>query len=260
MATNTPVTDNTKPIDVFNDPTVYEEVVVSSKKPKTSSNPILDDVSFNYDYFKNQDLIRSCKYALWMPTPPNVIARSGDPRYASSQFRKFTYLSESIEFPGKTLSTIDIRVPGKQKIRVPNVKDYNEITVTFYHSSDFPMYEFFSDWVDAISPNSASNSYFKDIVTNIRLIQFTDLANATVGSNKTIMSMKMDKAFTIDLLDAYPINFVSMQSNWADDNIQRLSVTFFYSQYTFNDGIPYGALEPITVDDSLFSKPSVNFG
>ena len=220
-----------QPFEVPYDAATAEEVTVSAFKDSPPM-AIGDDVSFNMETFRSQNLLRSCRYAMWLTSAPKVLRNS----YLDRDLQRFTLLTESIEFPGKTVNSVDYRIAGKQKIKVPSFREYSEISITFYHSVDFPMYQFFSDWTDAISPNSANNSYFDDLITpEIRLMQYTDDAALFSNNNKTAVSTRLDKMFAVKLLNAYPLNFTSMPSTWADDGFQRLTATFFYEKYEFID-------------------------
>ena len=66
-------------------------------------------------------------------------------------------------------------------------------------------------------------------------MQYTDNAAIFANNNKTSVSTRLDKMFAVRLFNAYPLNFTSMPSTWADDGFQRLTATFFYEKYEFLD-------------------------
>lgn len=181
---------------------------------------VTNGIVFDPLTFRQQDLIRSCRYAAMFPNLPSFLSGYD---YAT---RKFSYLTESIEFPGKSVNTIDYRIAGTQKIKVPTFKDFNEVTFTMYYPSDFPMYGFFSEWIDGISPTSTTNKYFDEIIaSNITLYQYSD---NSVSQSRNSYSTPLEKVLKVDLHNAYPLNYASMPCTWADDGFQRISVTFFY--------------------------------
>ena len=208
-----------------------EEVVVSASTPTYRI----------YDPSKmlNQNLLKSSKFAIRIPSLPEVVDLSGELNISSQEF---TFLCDSIEFPGQTLTTTEHRIPGRFKMKNAYQRDMNEVTLTFYHNTKLPIYKIFSDWIRNISPTSTNNEYFDDYVcSEIQLFQFED----TVGdrglfstfeefTNLTaagIAGRATSKSFTVKLFNAYPLNFASMPSNWADDGFQKITVTFFYESY-----------------------------
>ena len=61
--------------------------------------------------------------------------------------RDMTFICDSIEFPGQTLTTAERRIPGELKIKTPVSRDYSEINATFLYPAEFPLYEFFNNWI-----------------------------------------------------------------------------------------------------------------
>lgn len=181
---------------------------------------------FDLSNFRNQNLLRSCKFAIRIDRHPAILSE-----YRRSDLRQFSFLCDSIEFPGRSILTTDFNIPGRQKIRTPFKREFNEITLTFYHNTRFPIYEYFTAWEDEISLDSARTSYFSEITTNIHLFQFYDTtSNAAFlglgGSGSHVKYVQM----SVQLLNAYPISVSSLPSNWADDGFHKLSATFFYEE------------------------------
>lgn len=197
----------------------------SQAEASSSTTDRLDEVvvraspSVDYDIsrFTNQNFLKSAKFAVrFLNIPSFVVDNAND-------LRKLTYLCDSIEFPGQSISTTDFRIPGKLKVRAPYMRDINEVTFTFYHSTDMPVYELFNTWIGSISPTTALNSYFDEIVGYISLFQFEDTSTSTIfAGSKAVQNMR------VNLIDAYPINLQSMPSNWMDDGFHKLSVSFFF--------------------------------
>jgi len=187
--------------------------------------------TFNYfdiDNFRNQNLLRSCKFALRMVRHPKILSN-----YRGTDLRNFTMLCDSLEFPGRSILTTDFNIPGRQKIRTPYKREFNEVTLTFYHNTKFPIYEYFTAWLDYISLNSSQTRYFDDIVTDIDIFQFYDtttkfpslLGNLGGGADHVKYPQ-----MGVKLLSAYPVTLSSLPSNWADDGFHKISATFFYEE------------------------------
>lgn len=196
----------------------------------TSRDTPRDDSSqyFNLDNFRNQNLLRSCKFALRMEKHPSILTNY----YPNSDLREFTFLCDSIEFPGRSLITTDFNIPGRQKIRTPYKREFNEITLTFYHNTKIPIYKYFTQWLDEVSPNTASNRYFDSIVTNLMLFQFYDTATTSIISGGFGSSRDHVKypEMMVPIYSAYPVTVSSLPSNWADDGFHKITATFFYER------------------------------
>jgi len=213
-------------------PDGLEEVLVSGKNPV---NPYYD-----VNKILSHSFLKSAKFCVQIPVLTRPV--NGMPSIAGANedipSEEFTFLCDSVEFPGQTLTTSEFRMPGKLKLKVPYLRELNEVTLTFYHNNKLPMYRIFSDWISGASPTNTTNRYFDELVCpKITLIQFDEVAGAT-GFLKDIFniftqpqsgsSVNLSKYMTVNLLKAYPLNFASMPSNWADDGFHKMSVTFFY--------------------------------
>ena len=171
--------------------------------------------NYNIQTFTNQNLLRSAKFAIRFLGLPSFVAETG------IDARKMTYLCDSIEFPGQALTATDYRIPGKLKVKIPYLRELNEVNFSFYYSNDFPIYDMMSAWIEEISPTSVLNKYFDEIVGQISLFQYEDTA-ASFNNTSPIEHMR------VDLIDAYPLNFQSLPSNWADDGFHKINVSFYF--------------------------------
>lgn len=156
----------------------------------------------------NHKLLRSCKFAVHLLRHPNSLTE-----FANIPLREFTFLCDSIELPGRSLTATEFTIPGLFKIKTPYRREFNEITLSFYHNSKLPIYDYFTYWIDSASPNISRNSYFDDITIDLDLVQFDD---------------SHSKYELVRLLRAYPLSVASLPCNWADDGFHKLQVTMFY--------------------------------
>jgi len=162
--------------------------------------------------------------------------------------QNFRYYCDSIEFPGSTLTATDYRVPGKVKIKVPYLRDLNEINLTFYYPIDVPLFQFFNRWTRNISITANRNEYFDNFVCSMVLNQFDnythdkirpeekpteatllrDFYDQFAQSQLSNSPTQMRKQFTVTLKNAYPLSVTSLQSNWADDGFHKINVSLFF--------------------------------
>lgn len=189
-----------------------EEVTVRANR---LAEPV---AGYNLDVFRNQNFIKSAKFSMQFTRIPSFAYES----YVESlDFRKLTFLCDTVEFPGQTLTTADYRIPGQLKTKMPYARDVNEVNLSFYINDEVPMYTIMSNWIYNISNTSTKNKYFDEIVGTIELTQFEDTTLSNFASPKAVRNM------TIRLIDVYPITLQSMPSNWGDDGYHKVNVGFF---------------------------------
>lgn len=162
----------------------------------------------NLDNIANHKLLRSCKFAIHLLRHPASL-----PEFANIPLREFTFLCDSLELPGRSLTATEFTIPGNFKIKTPYRREFNEITLSFYHNVKLPIYDYFTYWIDSASPNISRNSYFDDITIDLDLVQFDDAHS---------------KYELVRLIRAYPLSVASLPCNWADDGFHKLQVTMFY--------------------------------
>jgi hypothetical protein len=197
------------------------------------NNPLEEFVvtakSFQYNYYDvnrvaAQNLLRSCKFAVQFPALPPIAGGSNIPS------EEMTFLCDSVEFPGQTLTTTDFRIPGKLKIRAPYMRDYSEITMSFYYSTKLDIYSIFTRWIQNISPTNTRNAYFNDAtISTIKLFMFQDTEDNVFETQKRHLGVTLKKCL--------PISLASLPSNWSDDGFHKINVTFFYELFETSSGI-----------------------
>lgn len=140
--------------------------------------------------------------------------------------KNISLLCDSIEFPGQTLTATDYRIPGTKQIKVPYMRDYSEITATFYYPESVPLYDFFNGWIDRASPRNTKNEFFDNIIGDARIIQFLlggESADATDFDGHVPYMF-------VNIKGLYPLSMVNLPGNWSDDGFHKISVTFFFEE------------------------------
>lgn len=215
---------NINPLSGVDNVPVEEEVVVTGRNQYRFYDP---------DKMLSHNLLKSSKFAVRFAALP---VAAGGVDVASEEF---TYLCDSIEFPGQNFETIEHRIPGQLKVKYPYQRNINEVSMTFYHNNEFPIYEIFSNWIRNSSPRNTENLFFDELVCKkISLFQFEDtngakgLFSSLLDPTEALTELKTvkpaTKYMTVELLNAYPLNFASLPSNWADDGFQKMTVSFFF--------------------------------
>jgi len=204
---------NLNPIQPFEFPGIQEEIEVRANKLSGSS-------VLNINKMLSHNLIKSSKFAAKFLSAPLIFTDILSD--STNVLRDMTFLCDSVEFPGQSLSSVDYKISGRQKIKVPFSREVNEVNFTFYENDKIPLYLMFNSWIEEISPNNAQNMYFDDIVATIELTSFNDVEES--GSNPLAHTI-------VKLIDVYPISVQSMPANWADEGFQKVNVSFFVSRF-----------------------------
>lgn len=176
-----------------------------------------------------------------MTDAPEIFKRR---RFPTKSLRELQFLCESVELPGKNLSTTEYRVAGDNRAKIPIARNFPEINLTFLHDEyKFPMYDFFNTWIELAAPREHVVEYYDDIVVKqgMELIQWKDDAN--------------DAAIVVQLRNAFPVTVASMQGNWGDDNVQRVSVSFTFEDFKVVDGKSRLRLGPKRLSSFMLEDP-----
>ena len=243
--------------------TTLETVTIEAVPPNTDT----------IQQFMRQDFLKSSQFIFRLPAIPF--------KYSGIPLRDFSLFCESIEFPGKSVSAVEYKIPGKNRIKLPYSKEYQDVTTTFIHNTTIPVYDFFASWLTYISGSNTSteNIYFDECTTSFNMIQYSDmpvgkykklqglssilntvdvlnklffdsskLFNVTdIGQtfinriNNTQGIPKKSEYYDVEFINAYPISYASLPSTWSDDNYHRLSVTWTYERFKIN-GYPLTGL------------------
>jgi hypothetical protein len=138
--------------------------------------------------------------------------------------RDFTYLCEAAELPGRGFLSLDVRYYGPNQ-KLPYQTQYEDTTMTFLCRSESFERQFFDDWMELINPsNTYDFNYRSDYETTIEIIQLAEF-----GESDSSRAPK--ETYKITLYNAYPTLVNPQPVTWADDQVQRLAVTFTYHKW-----------------------------
>jgi hypothetical protein len=191
--------------------------------PNGPENLTMTDVLAKYP----TGLAKSCRFAVKFMAaggPGNRLIGAG------SILNDLTYLCEAAELPGRALMGIDLRYYGPT-FRLPFQSTYEDVNFTFLCRSDSRERQFFDDWMNIINPiNSWDFAYRVEYAAKIQVFQLADAGKVQgqVGPNTGTGTKPTAPAATyaITLNDTYPVAINPQPMTWADDNFQRLTVTF----------------------------------
>lgn len=144
------------------------------------------------------------------------------------------YLCESAELPGRGFMNIDLTYHGP-KFKVPYMTEYQETSMTFLCRTKSFEREFFDDWMEIINPTNTFDFEYKDnYKAEIHMFQMSDTPAVTTNEQRenTTSTTEPSAQYAWTLHDAFPILINPQPVTWADDNFQRLSVSFTFSKWT----------------------------
>lgn len=172
--------------------------------------------------------LKACRVSFHMPEVPRVMRNYGFPTYL---LRDTQFFCDSVEFPGKALQTVEAKVSGYNRAKVPILRTYNEINLSFYHPSDtFPVFDYFSTWIEQSARRDSQVAYYDDIVCG-ESIQLTQWEPEQDTIN-----------FAAILINAFPTQVLPLQGNWTDDGFQKVSLTMTFEDYEMASNVGKGSI------------------
>jgi len=214
--------------------------------------------------FIGHEFLRTSQFLMIMPINRFI---------ESETSREIGLLCESVEFPGLNAINFDYTMAGKNKIKVPYSKEYQDVTLTFLHNVNVPIYYQMIDWVRAASGepdgtniyrNAITVPYFDDYVASFKLLQLTDISspNNRFGGLAKLLS-KIDRAnskfFNSDKLFNTTRIGESFIARFNEVTIDRAPRTIYYSVEFYN-AYPISVQSvPSNWGDDGYQKVSVTF-
>jgi hypothetical protein len=167
---------------------------------------------------------KSARFAVRIAPPRSLAQYSGF-------IQDFTYLCEAAEMPGRGFQSLDVRYYGPNQ-KLPFQTQYEDTTMTFLCRSESYERQFFDDWMETINPtNSFDFNYRSEYETKVDIIQLAEYGSATGVGPSTTTATFPKQTYMITLFNAYPALVNPQPRTWADDQYQRLAVTFTYHKW-----------------------------
>ena len=155
--------------------------------------------------------------------PLSAISKALD---GNNNTRAVSYNAETISFPGRNLETKeDLSTYGPIR-NVVMGSTYEDLSATFYVSTDHKEQKFFHDWQNtAYSMNNDDNfgaNYYFNYVGNIDIYQLDEKDTRRLG---------------VRLMEAFPKTIGSIEMGYANANqIEKMSVSFAYRYWEILPG------------------------
>lgn len=146
-----------------------------------------------------------------------------------SQYGQMTDLNlqcEAAELPGRDISMVEYRHYAFIR-RIPHQNQYGQASFTFYCTGDMWEKKLFDAWMDLMVP------------TNSGLVTYpeTDAGGHNYDTFIYVNQYDMTGAlqYQTKLIEAMPTSISPLATNWATDDVHRLTVNFVFKKWTTVD-------------------------
>jgi hypothetical protein len=147
------------------------------------------------------------------------------PSVITADARALELQCETVDLPGKILTTQDVKVYGPAYRMAINKQYSNEITMNFLCTNDGHERNIFDKWLEYINSNNTNNLiYPESYLSNISITQYNETYDGKNESKSKIIN-------EIELLKCFPVSYGPQSLNWGDDGAQRLSVQFSFRTF-----------------------------
>lgn len=171
------------------------------------------------------------------------------PSGVDADARSLELQCETIDLPGKILTTQDVKVYGPAYKMAINKQYSNEITMNFLCTNEGHERRIFDSWLEYINPNDTNNLvYPESYLSNIFITQYNETYDGKEDSKNTpperplgVISDGYNIHYggtlsstiinRIALLKCFPVSYGPQPLNWGDDGVQRLSVQFSFRTF-----------------------------
>lgn len=183
-------------------------------------------------------LAKSCRFAVRINLPKFATLSTGSSSNlmtnGKSMVEDLVYLCEAAEMPGRGFVNADVRYYGPNQ-KLPILTQYEDTTMTFLCRSESYERQFFDDWMEYINPTNSFNfNYRKDYETTIEIMKFAEYAKSfDTGPNAGLANQPIEptETYRLTLFNAYPLLVNPQPMTWADDQLERLAITFTYMKW-----------------------------
>lgn len=139
-----------------------------------------------------------------------------DPRNALPDPRDITYLCESVNLPGRSVSTFD-HGDTKQTNKYPYTFIDEDVTMTFILTNDYYMKNMMDRWMSSIFDTVNYQAGYKSDYSTDIIIQQLD--------------QNMIPVYGVKLQKAYPVSIAPISLDNNGSGYQKLTVTFSYDTF-----------------------------
>ena len=148
--------------------------------------------------------------------------------------RELNILCSQASLPAKSILTTERRI-GIELQKMAYGYQIDDVVLTFYMMNDYGVKEYFDTWRNiVINENSMESNYKNDYARTITIHQ---LRQPLAGFTKQLGPIRFrgglggGTVYSVDLLEAFPINTSEIQLNNELDGLIQMNVTIAYTNW-----------------------------
>ena len=151
--------------------------------------------------------------------------------------RELNILCSNASLPAKSIMTSE-RMIGMERQKVAHSYAVDDVSMTFYLMNDYGVKEYFDAWIGTAIPEdggaaftSAYKSEYARTITVHQLRQPMAGVSKQVGPVRFSAGIGGGTVYSVDLLEAFPINTSAIELNNELDGLVQLTVSFAYTNW-----------------------------
>lgn len=161
---------------------------------------------------KSTGLAKTNRYRVTIATPALMT------KFMNSG-RLITLFCESTSLPGQVVATTEQRIMGETR-EFPYIKQYDNITLSFYIDNNFEVKGFFDNWLNSISnTQNKITSYYKDYIAPTILIEVLPMDSEV-------------STYSITLHEAYPKAISNIALSASSRDVAKVTISMNYKYHT----------------------------
>jgi hypothetical protein len=163
----------------------------------------------------------------------------------AGKIERVNFLAYEAVLPGRSFQTGEINSIQGVSQKYPTSATYADVDISFYVTRDYDTLEFFSAWMEAISPvedKFSGTGYLKfnypdSYTCGINIAKYErDMrpsGNSRLTSKGIDGNITSPQSYTHSLINAYPTNIISLPLSYSQSDILRTTITFSYDRYAY---------------------------
>jgi hypothetical protein len=180
-----------------------------------------------------------------MPDSVTNILRSAISGF-NPDYTRINFLAYEAVLPGRSFQTGEVTnaIQGVTE-KYPIAASYPEVDISFYVTRDYDTLTFFSAWMEAMAPvvdRASSVGYMKfsypdnyecnvNVVKYERDLRYKNQRLTAKPGSSFVGGIQNPPSYTHSLINAYPINIISIPLSYNQSDILRTTITFNYDRY-----------------------------
>ena len=160
--------------------------------------------------------------------------------FGGESTRNINILCSNASLPAKTIITNERRI-GMEFQKMAYGYAVDDVSMTFYLMNDYGVKKYFDNWRSSVINETGMESNYKKEYA--RTVQIHQLRQPLKGFSKQLGPIRFNlglgggSVYSVDLIDAFPINTSQVDLNNELDGLVQLTVTFAYTNWRVASGV-----------------------